>query len=285
MTANPEKTVSNESQINSGEPTKIDSGASEACTRSGTFALLLSLLCFLLTPYWVGRQNEIALKQYLAHRFNLATTTETITEDPTWRKYQASHPGWASTPIAQLLKDTVELSSSDTNPTNPPSKPAKDARNESHDQSHAQTSQPRNQRPIAAPHVPAAPVLLRVAEVGQIDYIPQLTELLNGLNDSDLLSRSRQVSRFFDYSIVRWVRKRGNIMYGNSFSNVCTPNKELEVPDQAKKSLYADYYTPRLDPETMLSCLTFQDVQDLAHFELPTITNPTQLGGALSNRD
>jgi hypothetical protein len=111
-----------------------------------------------------------------------------------------------------------------------------------------------------------------------IDYMPRIAELLALLSDSDTLSRSRYVSRFFDVSIVRWASKRSNLMYGNAFSGLCTAEKEIEILDQGKKSSYADYYVPKLDDRLMLSCLTFQDVQDLAHFELPTITNPTQLG-------
>ena len=274
--------MANHEDGSSVEPTKIETSASDACTRSGVFALLLTVICFLLIPYWRDRKNEIALKRYVADRLNLATTVETIAEGPTWRNYIASHPEAVSIPIAQLLDKKVEMSRGLATIVNPDPSLGKDWKMEFRDQSHAQSGKLKKQHAsVTAPVTPSPPTNLRAyADPGSwlLDYMPQIAELLTDLNNPDVLSRSRRVSKFFDFSIVRWSRKRGNIIYRNAFSHVCTPTKEIESLEQDKKSAYDEFYVPRLNTDVMQSCLTFPDVQELAQFELPTLTNPTQLG-------
>jgi hypothetical protein len=268
---------------NEAASSKVDISASEACTRSGVFALLMSVLCFLLTPYWQSRENEVSLKKYVAYRWDLVTTAETIAETPTWRIYKASHPSAESISIAQLLDVKIEPSPIEAKaPKAEPKLPNK-RRNESH----PQPATEKGQEPVTVPGRPnppkdvritVAPTDLSVSMLRPIDYMARIAELLSLLNDSDVLSRSRRVSRFFDVSIVRWASKRSNLMYGNAFSGLCIPKMELEILDQSKKSSYADTYVPKLDDQLVRSCLAFEDVQDLAHFELPSLTNPTPLG-------
>jgi hypothetical protein len=268
---------------NDAVSSKVDISASEACTRSGVFALLLSVLCFLLIPYWGSRENEIALKKYVAYRWDLVTTAETIAETPTWRIYKVSHPGAESMSIEQLLEVKVEPSPIEARAPKAEPRLLKERRNESH----PQPTKEKVQEPAAAParpnppkdvRVTMAPTDLRVSMLRPIDYMARIAELLSLLNDSDTLSRGRRVSRFFDVSIVRWASKRSNLMYGNAFSGLCIPKTELEILDQSKKSSYGDAYVSKLDDQLVRSCLDFQDVQDLAHFELPSLTNPTPLG-------
>jgi hypothetical protein len=111
-----------------------------------------------------------------------------------------------------------------------------------------------------------------------IDYMSQMDQFLTTLNDSDMLSRGRQVSRFFDVSIVRWAGKRADLIYANAFAGLCTSTKEIEIVDEKRRSTYGDYYVPKLEEQMVRSCLTFRDIEELAQFELPTLTNPTQLG-------
>lgn len=263
------------------EPTKIDSAASEACTRSGAFALLLSVLCFLLIPYWAGSQNEVALREYVNRRLNLASTVELIAEDALWQKYKMSHTQAESTPIAKLLDAQVNLASSDRE-TKPEPTIAKRFKNGAQKQSPPRVTK-KERLPVATPGHPAPPIALQATFIWneRINHMQQLADYLSELNDSDLLSRSRGVSNFFDHSIVRWVNKRGNLIYGNAISGICTATTELEMPYQGKKS---DYFVPKLYEETMLNCLTFQDVRNLAEFELPTLSNPTQLGGRIGTQ-
>jgi hypothetical protein len=73
------------------ESGKSDATISDACTRSGAFALLISIVVCLLVPYWKARPNEIALGNYIAARFNLVLKLEDLDDNPTWQKYKSSH--------------------------------------------------------------------------------------------------------------------------------------------------------------------------------------------------
>jgi hypothetical protein len=94
------------------EPTKVDLAASEACVRSGTLALLLSVALLLLVPSWREQPNYAALRHYLGDRIILASLVDQLDDDPFWQKYKASNPGAESTAIAELLRASVVVSSS-----------------------------------------------------------------------------------------------------------------------------------------------------------------------------
>jgi hypothetical protein len=83
--------VSNELQNSASEPTKADTAASDACTRSGAFALGLSVVLFLLIPFWEHRQKEIAFARYLTYRVNLTLEVDALDENPAWRKLKDSN--------------------------------------------------------------------------------------------------------------------------------------------------------------------------------------------------
>jgi hypothetical protein len=99
-------------------------------------------------------------------------------------------------------------------------------------------------------------------------------DLLSKLNEPELLTRSREAERFFDFSIARWANKRNDLVYRNAILHSCI-NRELEVPHKGLKS---DYFVPALESEALLKCLTLHDLRELAHLELPTIASPVQSG-------
>ena len=251
-----------DAQSCSTEPTKVDTLSSEACTRSGTFSLVLSVVLLLLIPYWAERQNYTALSRYLVYRLNLSNTVDSLTEDPTWQTYANSHSEAETMSLAQLLNASVEVTfkAPDANIHLPP------ALQKELDQSRA-----------TAPSRPPGPTNLQIRTTMPINHLPQIATLLSQLNDSELLSRSRQVSNFFNFSITRWTQKRRNLIYGNVLSGVCN-TFEITVPFEGKKS---DYFVPELDSDVMRKCLTFRSIRELAQFELPTVTNPIQLGGRI----
>ena len=107
--------MSDELLGSSSEPTKMDATASDACTRSGAFALLLSVGLFLLIPYWAHRQEEIALSRYLGHRLNLALRVDALDNDPYWQDFTASHKSAELMSVAQLLEVRVETSATRPN--------------------------------------------------------------------------------------------------------------------------------------------------------------------------
>jgi len=257
----------------------------------------------LLIPYWAERQNYTALSQYLSYRVNLSYAVESLAADPTWQEYASSHSGAESATVAQLLKTQAVISGSEvaaantgpnhsdgatdkneasapgapqrapkprTSPYGDTDKPKPTAKSPpAQDQNHSP-------RTILAP--PALPTGLQGHAMMAINFVPEIANLLGELNNSDRLGRSRQVSNFFDFSIVRWARKRNSLIYGNYISGVCTVTKDMSIPVKGKKS---DYFVPQFDNEVLLNCLTIHSVRELAQFELPTVTNPTQLGGRI----
>ena len=114
---------------NDEEPTKVDLAASEACVRSGTFALLLSVALLLMVPSWREQPNYAALRRYLAARIVLATLVDRLPDDPFWQKYKLSNPGAESMSIAELRDANVEVSRTENKADNIPS-PAPSIRSE-----------------------------------------------------------------------------------------------------------------------------------------------------------
>jgi hypothetical protein len=238
------------------EPTTVDTAASAACTRAGSFALLLSALLALLIPYWTGRYNEVAVGQYLVDRSELAIKVDGLDDDPWWQLYKGSTVGAESKSIAELR----EASATKSIPGNlPPTTP----------QVVHKSAEP-------AGGVPSAPgiVSITITSTQKLDRVSDIAGFLEKLNDSNMLTRSRQVSHFFDVAIVRWIEKRNNLLYKNAVNHACFSG-DMTAPSSGQKS---KYFVPAVSTEALMKCLTLDDVQQLARFELPTLSSPMQNG-------
>jgi hypothetical protein len=67
-------------------PDDVDIRCSEACTRAGTFALLLSAIAIsLLSPLDSGN-NRTALQSYISLRLALKEEVEQMSANPCWQK-------------------------------------------------------------------------------------------------------------------------------------------------------------------------------------------------------
>src|ERR1035438_9764299 len=121
---------------------------------------------------------------------------------------------------------------------------------------------------------PAAPTGLTITTEIEIPEIAGIVELLKKLNNPSLLTESREHSNFYDFSIVRWARRRSSLVYRNSFANGCA-TKEIEAPHVGKVTRQ---FVPAINTDVLLECLTLRDVRELANLEEPTMTNPTQIG-------
>jgi hypothetical protein len=258
---------------------RIETAASEACTRSGTFGLLLASSLFLLSAYWLQEKKDEAAAEYVADRTSLAMYVDILVEDSVWQEYKRSHPEAEKMPMSQLLHATVDIGqSAQVEPEPKPSNPGQNTLHASKPKSQSATPTRAMGRTAVKPVValaPEAPTSLSVM-VGlnaEINEMAQIRESLEKLNDAELLTRSRQASNFFEFSIVRWVLKRGATMYANALTGVCRA-PVLELPRKSKSA----HYTPQLDSKALLDCLTLGNVQDLAKFELPTLTNPNPMG-------
>ena len=248
----------------SSEPTSVDTAASAACTRSGAFALLLTVTLSLLIPYWMERRNEVALANYISYRLNLANQIETLDENPLWKEYKASNKTAESMSIAELMKVSVE---------SPKTVPEVKAQTKA-----KSTIKPSAQR--SGPTRPTPPLpptgLSATSPAAKLDVLLPIGDSLNRLNDSELLSRSRQVSNFFEFSIIRWATKRANLMFENMAATNCFTKQYWEIWENKQKS---EHFIPALDKDALFNCLALRDVRELAQFELPTFSNPLQLQG------
>jgi hypothetical protein len=254
----------NENAVSPREPTKVDAAASAACIRSGAFALLLSIANLLLVPYWREQPRYAALADYLMGRVDLASAIEGLDDDPIWQKYKTSNDAADSVPIAQLPRLQINIATDAATP-GPQPKPAPSKNHQ-------------NARVTGlSSAAPSPPRMLSVAVTIGLPEAPRIVASLTKLNDSDTLTRTRQVSNFFNFSIIRWLNKRGAFVYRNVLASNCT-RKELELPHEGAKP---GEFVPALTEEALLNCLTVHDVRELAHFEYPTISNPMELGGRI----
>lgn len=238
------------------EPTKVDTAASTACTRSGSFALLLSALLALLIPYWTGRYSEVAVGKYLVARSELAIKVDGLEDDPWWQLYKTSVAGAESKSIAELREASVTRTIPGKVSPKPPQVPNKGS-----------------ESPRGAPSPPTV-LSITITSTQKLDRVSEIAGFLENLNDSEMLTRSRQVSHFFDVSIVRWIEKRNNLMYKNAVDHECFSG-DMGAPSSGPRS---QYFVPALNTDALLKCLTLDDVQQLARFELPTLSNPMQNG-------
>ena len=251
----------------STEPTSLDTAASAACTRSGVFALLLTVTLSLLIPYWMDRRNEEALGNYISHRQNLANRIETLDENPIWKEYKAFNGTADSMSISELMKVSGTWTS-----RIPEAKAQMKV---------SSVPKPREERSDPSrPAPPLPPTGLSASTSGpNLDtlFLP-IADSLNQLNDPDLLNRSRKVSNFFEFSIIHWVTKRASLMYENMLGTMCFSGRYWETPYKEQK---VEHFVPAVDKDALLNCLTLRDVRELAQLELPTFSNPMQLKGSI----
>lgn len=248
----------------SSEPNKVDTAASAACVRSGAFALLLSLALLLLIPYWKDQPRYAALRAYVAYRFNLTSAIEGLDDDVNWQIYKTSNIAAESISIAQLQDLKVDIT----------------VPGETREQARPKNTTPAGNHPKASVAKPASPVPpsgLHASFFGQIIAASRIAETLNRLNDSDVLTKTRQVSNFFNFSVARWSNKRGALIYKNALARVCNA-KQLEIPYEKQGP---PEFVPALDKEALLACLTVHDVRELAQLEQPTVSNAMELGGRI----
>ncbi len=250
---------------------EISKIASEACTRSGAFALLVSVLLFVLCAYWQGKKADEALNGYISHRLNLAMFFEELQNDEIWKKYLESDPDASQKPVAQLVDAKAVITQPLKNEllNQPDAKTGSGLNSILKPNPPAEISSPQkghHPKPVR-PLPPLAPPTLSATSVSIIELhqMPFIVDAWKKLNDSDLLTRSRGTSNYFDFSIAKWANRRGSLMYANVVAGVCKAS-ELEVPYHFFKP---ERYVPRLNDEALMNCITFQNLKELSSLELP----------------
>jgi hypothetical protein len=289
----------------SREPTKAEAAASVACTRSGAFALLLSMALFLLVPYWEQVPAAKALGDYLDYRYELTADLERLDHDPFWQQYKTNNPNVESSAISSIPDRVPYSPASGSKPTSesPESSLVKSGslRRASlmlhptrvSDVPPATTDPPSladqlAQAPVSpgcrggpslpkGVPVPICPPTVGAPTVTTLYPIPELSDIivvLKDLNTPGLLTKSRNYSNFYAFSIGRWAVRRSSLMYENAIHNVCV-TRTIELPDQNPPQAN---FVPEIDHDALLNCLTLNDVRELATYEPPIVENPDQIG-------
>jgi hypothetical protein len=244
-----------------------DTVASSACTKSGAFALLLSLALVSLIPYWLEGREDSALGKYLALRLELATQIELLDDSGTWQTYKTAHPDAGSATMAHLVQATVLIPLAESGSSGAVE------RKEIVSSSKA----------VSSGVVPAPVTNLRAGIVSGIDEIRQAADFMMQLDDSNLLTISRSYSNFFDLSIYRWSFKRNAMVSRNETS--AGPEGCLQAasksPPRPSQSAHPEtkYFVPEIGKDVLLGCMTLDDVRSLAEFELPKLPDTTRYSG------
>jgi len=281
--------VADEFSRGASEPTKTDAAASAACTKSGAFALAISIVLILLIPAWIHRPREAALGRYAAYRFDLTLRLDQLDHNPFWIKFSASNKTVESTPLSNL-PNPVSYSE-----TTSPDSSAEDSKQKHVEFSKTKSSEarpsalhgsgvpvaptltsPSRSSPPLKPGLPAPPTIVSATITVPVE-IPELKGLLatlNQLNDSDLLTDSRSYSSFYNFSIARWAQRRSELLYRNAALNRCHATRT----EEPHKGQVDANFVPKVPPDVLLSCLTLSDVRELAGYEELTLSNPDPIG-------
>jgi hypothetical protein len=292
------------------EPTKADVAASDACTRSGTFALGLCLVLLLLIPSWLSRPSEIALRRYVVYRWLLTVRLDGLDNDPFWQSYRDTDPSAETKPVASLLGPLwipapEQSQRPDGRPVPPGQKnfaiPASNFNNQTGNtptmQEKENTAPPTlSASPATSPKSNPLPKPKRAGKLGRlilppaptgltavvsmnaaVPEIADIAETLKNLNGTGLLTDSRAYSTFFEFSIGRWSQRRSEFVYRNMVAGRC-PAGRIERP--FKKPVKGDF-VPEIEADALLSCLTLADVRELAAYEAPPVENADQIGGRI----
>jgi hypothetical protein len=228
--------------------------ASATCTRSGAFALLLSLALFTMIPYWLHRGEQVALLNYVTLRESLAGTVELLDGSVNWKTYRASNPEAESMTIAELLK--VQVEGAPVGKSGP------------QQVSGAATV------PQGAPALkPAPPSNVQLSIVSTIDELPFIADALVKLDDSQLLTKSRNVSIFYNNSIYRWAIKRQALLLHHA--GAASGGVVWQAPPDPNQP---PNFVPSWGKDLLLNNLTISDVRELATFELPPLSDTTSIG-------
>lgn len=271
------------------EPTKIDLAASAACTKSGAFALALSLVLLFLIPYWEQRPSELALADYVMFRALLSMDLDQLDQNPIWTCYKESHPeaetggirslpeAIAYSPNGDAISNCVDAPKQPTNSKLNIRPPVQEGLKES--TSHVRPIFNFAEEAIAqippakSPNAPLPPTISVTITI-QLPELDELALRTQKLNDSEFLNRASNYSNYYVFSIARWTQRKRMLAWHDQREHRC-PTKSLDAPAQTGSSALGP------DPEVLANCLSIQDWKELAAYEMPSVGSPDQIGGSI----
>lgn len=246
-------------------PSEFDIRCSNACTRAGLAALLLSAVAVaLLQPLEKTQQlNEVL--GYYGNRLAMADALNQLEKDPVWKFLKSSSVGaqaaktWTlgqlleykvlddgkslrlKTDLPALQLPKTESKKSLSPPTSPPAAPG--------------------MAPTISP--PTAPVMsptnLSVSLDRTIDHLHYIATALTDLADGSKLSLARQYSNRHNREIFRWTRLRSTLIAQNAAKG----NVPINIPGPAGNR----FYVPEIQREMLLKYLTMPQIIELINYE------------------
>jgi hypothetical protein len=234
---------------------ELDIRCSDACTRAGLTALLVSALAFSMLPILTHREALDALGKYMALRLTLKITLDDLDGEPCWEELKSQQPS-GQAPNTWRLSQLIEVKCSSGRPPAQPEPTSADPFPAPSPQQ--ETSTPNDGRP--AP--PAAPTFLRIKY--PLYQRHDLSDTLMALTDPHLLSRARDSSNYFNYSIYRWEL----LLFRSVIKNRNIPI--IRVYSQEKKE---KTYVRTYSHEDLLKYLTLENIRELAAYELPKLSD------------
>lgn len=241
---------------------EVEKVASESCTRSGAFALLVSVVLGLLCVSWQQKTADEALAEYISARLNLAGRLGDLRRDKLWETYLLANPDAEKRPLQQVIHARFQ------------SRPAQDKVDQVQPKDQL-GPEPRTQAPVS-PSTPSPPRGLSASFDLEPSEMLVIVESWRTLNDSTLLDKARETSNYFDNTIANWVNRRGMLLYANAVTGVCTVTGSIEIPAKPSQS---NHVVRRITDEVLMNCITLEGLIELSQFEMPEMSNPLQIGG------
>ena len=184
---------------------------SSACTKTGAFILLLSILIVTFSFQWHSERYKKYAFKYLQYRWALKMYLELLETNPCWESYLKDNNEAESLPIKELKKLHCKIV--------PEKLYADPIKNIDKDKSS------KNATGIFAPEIYLSMPILE---------INQIIKIFSSIQDNSLLLNTQKVSYFFNEMIDRWLIKRNTIYYDQKTLHEATyvfiePNKKKRM--------------------------------------------------------
>ena len=225
-----------------------DDSCSKSCTRSGVAVLVLSAYALSMLPS-LGKMEPLnALLGYISRRITLKENFGQLPSDSVWKRLKASDPTAETWELGKLLQYGENSTTK---------KPVQQSSKESIEGLPGKTGVVSDDISPESPPIgpPAAPTGLGFV-VG-IGPIPIIIKTLEELSDDAFLVRAQKYSYRYDNSIYRW-----SLLRNSFFIYTSDDSSKGQVPTT---------------PGMKISKLTLPQVEELANFNLPEISESERL--------
>lgn len=255
---------------------RLNIRCSNACTRAGLTALLLSLLGLWMIPALTKAKELDALLKYVSLRSNLKVMIDELDADSCWQiftKGKLSQQLSRNWNISRILECRCVLRLS-TPPNQPkalePSCPPPHTGDEQQKRSHSDilqdvpiiaTSANLRTGDAHAQPVPNPPTNIQIEM--PIWQVYQIADMVAGLGDGKVLALARSFSYRYDSSIYRWVALRDRIFLENKYKGAPTVTEHTQTQE---------HLVPTYARDELLQNLTMENVRKLSAYEYPDLS-------------